>query len=59
MKRPSPESRHDAPTLTGWFAAIQGLEVWKSHNALQTARALADTWACPVCGEHGAHRCDR
>lgn len=59
MKRPSPDARHDAPTMTEWFALLRGVMPSQANAALRDARALADSWACPVCGEHGAHRCDK
>lgn len=46
-------------TMLGWLAKMNGTTVAEAAAGLRMARAMADSWACPECGEHGAHRCDR
>jgi len=52
-------SRRRPPTLAETIARAANVTPAEVDKRLAAARALADSWACPVCGEHGVHRCDR
>ena len=52
-------SRRRPPSLAETVARAARVTPAEADKRLADARALADSWACPVCGEHGAHRCDR
>ena len=52
-------SRRRPPSLAETVARAAHVTPAEADKRLADARALADSWACPVCGEHGAHRCDR
>lgn len=47
------------PTLSEDVARYAHVTTAEADKRIAEVRALADSWACPVCGEHGAHRCDR